>query len=173
MRYYIGQAFGLLAAAGSLLCPVWKKKWQMLVTSAAASLMAALNFFFLNEMGTGIILNLVAVAQVGCSLWHLRRGTPVSTAENIAFFVVYIVCGSLGYRSWRDLLPIVAVVFFMLGVFQRDEQKTRLLVLGNAAAWLTYDLIIASGAAIGQAITIGVTAAALLKYGKKKENDTV
>lgn len=173
MMYYIGQAFGLLAAAGAVLCPIWKKKWQMLVTSAVASLMAALNFFFLNELGAGMILNLVAVVQIGFSLLHLRRGTPVSKAENIVFFVVYVVCGSLGYRTWRDLLPIVAVVFFMFGVFQRDEQKTRLLVLGNAAAWLTYDLIVASSAAVGQAVTLAVTVAALWKYRRKKENETI
>lgn len=167
MAYYIGQALGLVVAVCSFTCPLWKKKWQMLVNSAVANLLVALNFFLLDELGSGIILNIVAVVQIGFSLWHLKKGTAVSLPENILFLGAYIICGSLGYQTWIDLLPIIGAVIFMFGVFQKNEQKTRLLGIGNAVAWILYDIIIGSSAALGQLVTIIVTVVAMWKYRKK------
>lgn len=166
MAYYIGQALGLVVALCSFIGPFWRKKWQMLVNSALANFLVAINFFLLGEVGSGIYLNLVAIVQICFSLWHVKNNTKVTTVENILFLIVYIACGIMGYKSFLDILPIMGAVIFMFGVFQKDEQKTRLLNLCNAVAWIIYDMAIGSSAALGQLVTIVTTLVAFCSYRK-------
>lgn len=49
------------------------------------------------------------------------------------FWVRYIVCGFVGYTGPVELLPIVGALFNMPATFQRDVQKTRVLLLINVS----------------------------------------
>ena len=52
MQYLIGQGCGLVATAASIIMPFYKKKWQMLVNTAAINLLMALNFVLIGELGS-------------------------------------------------------------------------------------------------------------------------
>ena len=168
MGYILAQTFGILAAACCFLGPLFKEKWQMLLNAAVANILTAVNFALLGELGSGIVMNGVAVVQIAFSLWHIRKNTKVTIVENIVFLILYVGLGALGYRKPIDILPISGAAILMFSIFQRDEQKTRVLYLGNAFAWITYDLLIGSSAALSQLATIGTTSAALYKYRKQK-----
>jgi len=170
--YIIGQIFGVAATLCCIITPLWKKKWKMLVTSAVANLFVAINFFLLNDIGSAILLNLVAIIQIMLSLWHVIKNTKVSIVENIIFLIAYLLCGMLGFKKSIDILPILGAVVFMAAVFQRDEQKTRALNILNAVLWLIYDALIFSSAAFAQIATICMTVFAMYKnkaYGAKGE----
>lgn len=167
MEYIIGQGFGILATVCCLIGPFGKKKWQMLVNSAAANLFVALNLLFIGEVSSALIINLVAIVQTGCSICHVCSEKPVKMFENIIFLIAYVVCGALGYKTFLDILPIIGAILFMLLVFQRDEQKTRLINLSNAAVYLLYYLLIGSASALAQVASIATTLAALYHYRKK------
>lgn len=169
MAYIVAQTFGILAAVCCFVGPLFKKKQQMLINAAVANLFTAVNFAMLGELGSGIVMNGVAVVQIGFSVWHIRKNTRVTMPENIVFLVLYVVLGAFGYHKPIDILPIVGAVILMFSIFQKDEQKTRVLYLGNAFAWLTYDLLIGSAAALSQIATICTTSAALYKYRKQKK----
>ena len=66
-----------------------------------------------------------------------------------------------------DLLPIVASVFNMLAVFQKDEQKTRYLVLCNASIFCAYYIIIGSTSLLAELLAVITTVIALVKYRNK------
>ncbi len=168
LLYIIGQIFGIIATACCIVVPLCKKKWQMLVISGVANLFVAINFFLLNDIGSAIILNLVAIVQIGLSLWHLKKGSKITVSENIIFLVAYIICGVLGFKKAIDVLPIMGGVVFMVAVFQKDEQKTRKLSMLNAILWLVYDALIFSSAAFAQVATICMTSIALYKNRKRK-----
>lgn len=167
MNYYIGQAFGLISTFCCLIGPLWKKKWQMLVSSAIANIAASLNLVFLGEYGSAIILNLIATVQVFISLWHVQKDKPVTLAENIVFTIAYIVCGLIGFRKFIDVLPIVGVLVFMLMSFQRDEQKSRTLMLINAVIFFAYYLIVGSTVVFAEIFGIVSSVIGLIKYRKK------
>lgn len=167
VKYFIAQGLGVLVTLGCLIGPFFDKKWKMLVNSAVCNLLAAMNFFFLGEIGTGIVVNCVADVQVGFSLWHVLKKTKVTAAEHIGFFIAYVSLGMVSLHKPIDVLPIIAAVLFMISTFQKDEQKTRCLSIGNGIAWMIYNLIIGTSAVMAQLVVIISNAAALYRYWRK------
>ncbi|MBR2928097.1 MAG: YgjV family protein [Oscillospiraceae bacterium] len=171
MSYYIGQAFGLMSTACCLIMPVLKHKKQMLWTNAANNSFAVLNVLLISGWGSAITVCAVAVLQSIVALGHLKRDTKVSRKENVLFVFLFLGCGLLGYRRPIDVLPIVGAMFNMLSTFQRDEQRTRWLLLVNASIFTVYYAIIGSTATLSCICAIVSTVAGLLRYRKKGDPD--
>ena len=83
------------------------------------------------------------------------------------FLVLYVGMGFIGFQRALDFLPIIASVFNMLAVFQRDEQKTRILVLFNASIFCLYYIIIGSTSLLAELLAVITTLVGLIKYRKK------
>lgn len=174
MIYYIAQAFGIFATLCCFIMPLFKKKWQMLLVNVASNLFFILNLLLLgaNEgnlfvNSTAVIVNMVSLLQVLLSYWHVQKEKPVTKTENIIFLLLYVGLGFIGFNRALDLLPIIASVFNMLAVFQRDEQKTRYLVLCNASIFCAYYIIIGSTSLLAELMAVITTLIALIKYCKK------
>ena len=174
LLYIIAQAFGIFATLCCFAMPLFKKKWQMLLVNIAGNLFFILNLLLLgaNEgnlfvNSTAMIVNWVSLVQVLLSYWHVKKETPVTKVENIIFLLLYVGMGFIGFQRALDLLPIVASVFNMLAVFQKDEQKTRYLVLFNASIFCTYYIIIGSTSLLAELMAVITTVIALIKYRKK------
>ena len=166
MAYYIGQALGIVATVCCFALPLFKKKWQMLLVSATSNLFFALNLILIGDVGSAIIVNLLAIVQTLLSLWHVQKDKPVTVAENIIFLIGYIICGSFGFHRALDVLPIVGAVFNMLSVFQRDEQKTRILILLNASTFFIYYIVVGSTNLFAELLAAITTVIAMIKYRK-------
>lgn len=172
--YYMAQAFGILATISCFIMPLFKKKWQMLLINAAGNLFFILNLLLLGAAtgdllanATAMIVNVVSLVQVFISYWHVQKEKPVTMAENIIFLVLYVGLGFVGFHRAIDLLPIVASVFNMLAAFQRDEQKTRLLVLCNASIFCLYYIIIGSTSLLAELLAVVTAVIGLIRYRKK------
>ena len=174
MIYYIAQGFGLFATLCCFIMPFFKKKWQMLLVNVGGNLFFILNLLLLGASegnifanSTAMIVNLVSLLQVLISYWHVLKEKPVTTVENIIFLILYVGMGFIGFNRALDLLPIISSVFNMLAVFQRDEQKTRFLVLCNASLFCAYYIIIGSTSLLAELLAAVTSLAALIKYRKK------
>jgi hypothetical protein len=75
--------------------------------------------------------------------------------------------GFIGFKQMLDFLPIIASVFNMLAVFQKDEQKTRYLVLCNASIFCAYYIILGSTSMLAELLAVITTVIGLIKYRKK------
>ena len=168
MAYYIGQALGLVATLCCFITPLLKKKWQMLVITAAANLFFALNLLLIGQVSSAIIIYIVAILQAIVSYWHVQKEKKVTLAENIIFLILYVGCGLIGFKSALDLLPIAGAVFNMLATFQRDEQKTRLLILLNALCFFTFCAAVGSTSMFAELLAMITTSIAMIRYRKQK-----
>ena len=175
MIYYIAQAFGIVATLCCFAMPLFKKKWQMLLITVGGNLFFVLNLLLLGlsqgkllANASAMIVNLVSLAQVLLSYWHVRQEKPVKTLENVIFLILYVGLGFAGYQRTLDLLPILGSVFNMLAVFQRDEQKTRYLVLCNASIFCGYYAILGSTSILAELLAMVTTLVALVRYRRKK-----
>ncbi len=166
MAYYIGQALGIVATVCCFALPLFKKKWQMLLVSATSNLFFALNLILIGDVGSAIIVNLLAIIQTLLSLWHVQKDKPVTVVENIIFLIGYIICGSFGFHRALDVLPILGAIFNMLSVFQRDEQKTRILILLNASTFFIYYIVVGSTNLFAELLAVITTVIAMIKYRK-------
>ena len=175
LNYIIAQAFGIFATLCCFAMPLFKRKWQMLLINIGGNLFFILNLLLLglHETGnlfanaTAMLVNVVSLVQVLISYYHVKKDTPVTTVENILFLLLYVGMGFMGYNRILDLLPIVASVFNMLAVFQKDEQKTRVLVLFNASIFCIYYIILGSTSLLAELLAVITTLIGLIRYRKK------
>lgn len=167
MNYYIGQALGLLGTLCCLILPFMKKKWQMLALTALVNIFCAVNLVLIGQVGSVILIYVVAVVQTIVALWHLKRESAVTKAENIIFLLLYVICGALDLRGLIDVIPIVGAVFHMLATFQRDVQKTRVLLLFNSLTFMVYYALVGSTSVFATLITMTSTLLAMYRYRKK------
>lgn len=167
MAYYIGQIVGMIVTIGAIVNLQLKDKKHMFILSIAVNILAALNIYLLGELGSGVIINLIAVVQIFFSLWHDRKGTDAKLPEKIIFFILYVAGGLAGYKSPIDILSIVAAVFYMLAMFQKKEQNIRIFLLANMTSWTVYHAVLGSTAIFAQIAGIISSLIAMYRYRKK------
>ena len=168
MSYYIGQGCGLIGTVFNLVLPLLRKKWQMLLAIGLINVFFALNLLLIREIGSGIIMNCVAILQTVVSYWHLKKDIPVTKSENLIFLALYVGLGLLGVRKGLDFLPIIAAIFNMLATFQPDEQKTRFLLLINTGIYCTYYALVGAAAMVAEFLSLIATVVGLIRYRKKR-----
>lgn len=182
MMRLIGQAFGILATIAGIALPVFKKKWQMLVMSICNNIFCGLNLIFLNEIGSGIFLFIVAAVQAIVNLIHALHDTESKLPEKIIFVALYLGLGFYGMftspnyiagpgfniHNLQELLPIAGASMNMLFVFSRKEKTARLFFVLCNALWLIYNIMIGSSVLIGSAFSVITGLASLFGYEKKK-----
>ena len=176
--YILGQIFGLIGTVVTIATPQFRTKFQILFCNASVNALNALSFAMLGQTGSAVYLCLVAIVQALISMWHEKKQTAVLIWETILFFVLYAGFGFYGMISSDDfvwaitmhnllqLLPIIGAVMLMFSVFAEGEQKTRVFLLLNSAAWLIYTAAIGSTIFFTSVASIISTITALWKYRK-------
>lgn len=167
MTYWIGQIIGILVTIGAVINLQLKKKKQMFILSSVVNVLSALNILLLDGFSSGVIICLVAVIQIAVAYRHDKKQTDVHIAEQIIFFILYVAGGLIGFKTWIDILSIVAAVLYMLAMFQKKEQHIRLFLLGNMATWTVYHAVLGSTAIFAQIAGIISSVIALIRYRKQ------
>ena len=181
MKYWIGQGFGLLATVTDIIMPLFPKKWQMLVANFFVNAFLMLNLVFLEEIGSGIFLFVVAMVQAAINLLHTLRNTQNSKLETVVFLVLYVGLGfyglftgpnyvpGLNWNNLLELLPIIGAVFSMSFIFCRDVRKARVLLVCTTVVWTVYHSLIGSTAFLGSFFGVVTGVIAIIKHRKQPE----
>ncbi|MBO5934116.1 MAG: YgjV family protein [Clostridia bacterium] len=165
--YYIGQIVGILVTIGAIVNLQLKKKQHMYILSIIVNILSALNILLLDGFSSGVIICLVADIQIVLAILHDKKQTEVHLAEKIIFFVLYVAGGLLGFKTWIDVLTIIAAALYMFAMFQKKEQHIRLFLMGNMATWTVYHAILGSTAIFAQIAGIISSVVALVRYRKQ------
>ena len=146
-----------------------KNKTHMLFVNIISNAAVAINVLFIkNEFNSGVIICLIAIVQIIVSHIHDKKGTEVPLIEKIIFLVLYIGGGLVGLTGPKEILPIIAAVFYMLAMFQKDPQKIRYILLGNMASWVIYFISPFSTSIFAQIAGIISSLIGILRYRKTK-----
>lgn len=177
--YLAGQICGLIGTVITVFQPQCRKKVGILLCCIAANGMNALNFALIGETGSSVYLCLVAIAQALVSIFHEKKHSDITKGEAILFLLLYLGFGFYGMINspgfvWGinghlllELLPIIGALMLMLSVFAKTEQRTRMFLLLNSAAWLVYTAIVGAAVFFSSVLSIISSAIALWKYRKK------
>ena len=183
MKYIIGQICGIIGTIITIIMPQFRKKNQITICGMLVNLMSALNYWLIGAAISAALLCVVAIVQSGVLLIHNKKETEVTTAESILFLLLYLGVGFWGMFtaegfvweiSWHnllELLPIIGAVMFMLSVFSRGEQKTRLFLCLNGAVWAIYTAIIRATTFFSCFAAMTSSIIALGKYRKPEKKD--
>ncbi len=162
--WYAAQALGLLTTLLCVLSPQLKEKWQQLLCCAAANAVAGLSFFFLGGTVLAAVFNVIAVAFTLLSAWYRKSGRNVPMWQNALFSAVYLAASFWGLHKPLDLLPIMAVVFFLISVVVKDPQTTRYATIPNIVLWIVYDIIVGSSAVFAQLVSLVSVVIGICRY---------
>ena len=178
--YILGQICGLMGTAVTIATPQFRAKKHILICNALVNALNALNFTMLGETGSSVYLCIIAIVQAFVSMWHEQKQTPIAPWETALFSCLYVGMGFYGMVTsdgfvWAltvhnllQLLPIIGALMLMLSVFAKGEQKTRVYLLLNGAAWLIYTAAIGSTAFFTCIAAIVSALSALWKYRKQQ-----
>ena len=169
MTYYIGQALGILATAMTILMFQLKNKNHMLfINIVSNAAVATSDIFIKGEFKSGAIICLIAIVQIIASYIHDKKGTVVPLLEKIIFLVLYIAGGLVGLTGPKEILPIIAAIFYMFAMFQKDPQKIRYILLGNMSSWVIYLLFPFNTSIFAQIAGIISSLIGIYRYRKQK-----
>lgn len=176
MTYWIGQLCGLLATAGCIIVPFFRRKWQMLVDVLAVNLLMALNFILIGQVGAAAYLCGVAVVQSTLTLIHNLRGSETRKMETYIFLALYLIFGFYGLisapefipginaRNLLELMPICGALLNMAFISVKDPRAARKILLVTNIIWATYSAIVRAAAFFAQAVTLLSTLWAMYRY---------
>ncbi len=173
----IGQILGIFVIIGCIINAQFPKRWQMLLCQVALNGLSVANYLLLGQ-GLAVALP-CAVAVVHCTVNIVRdqKNKPAPMWENGVFIALYPISWGVGFlisvingtASPLALLPLVALVFFILSVSAKKEQMMRVFTLCNATMYLIYNIIYMNIAFVAHAFTITSVIIALLRYRTKTD----
>lgn len=179
--YLLGQICGIVSTIITILQPQFRRKVQILFCGILINGLNALNFILIGQTGSAVYLCPIGMLQSAVAIWHERKNTKVAFWESILFVCLYLGFGLLSMMasdgfawkiSWNmvlELLPIAGALMFMLSVFAKGEQKTRVFLLLNGTAWVIYTAVIGATAFFSCAAAMISSLIALWKYGRAKK----
>lgn len=181
MMYYIGQAFGIVATILCICTPLINNKRLILLILSIANLFTAVNLIMINEIGSAVLLNSLAVFHTLIQLYHLVKNSEPPKAEVILFFLLYIGLGVFGMlkaldfspafniKTLIEFTPILSAIMFMLGVIAKTEQNTCKFLLCNCTLYIIYYGAVGSSAVFAVVFSAVTNVIALIKHRKQKE----
>ena len=163
----LAQLLGVLIAVLCILATQMKKKWQMMLLSATANLLAGINYLVFVGFSNAFMVSMVAVVQTTVDIFKSQKGKETSKVEKIVYLVLYLTLGVLGVKNLEDWLIVLASITFCLSVFCKKEQGVRAFMVGNAATNVVYTLLVNSTTLYSQIFSLISGVIALIRYRKK------
>ena len=164
---FLAQLLGVLIAVLCILATQMKKKWQMMLLSAIANLLAGVNYLVFVGFSNAFMVSMVAVVQTTFDLFKSLKGKETPKAEKIIYLVLYLIFSILGVKKLADWLIVLASLTFCLSVFCKKEQGVRAFMVGNAATNVVYTILVNSTTLYSQIFSLISGVIALIRYRKK------
>lgn len=169
INFILAQILGFLALIPSVLAMQMNKKDKIIFMFILVNFLGGLNFLLLQGY-SGAMICFFAIIQIIINKRFEKNGKPVPKVILCFYTVVVILLGLVTYKSFIDVLPIIASCLGILIFTQEKESNIRKLSLLNLMLWITYDFITMAYTAI---ITDGITALStvigIYRYDIKKK----
>ena len=140
-----------------------KKQILMMQTIGSSFFLAS---YFLIGSWTAVYLNVVFLIRNTVFYFKDKKWA----SHPIWLFVILalvIIAGSLSFKTYWDILPIVGSVFGTLAAYMKNENMFRLFKLGDAPCWLIYNISLPSiGGIICDTINVISISVGLIRYRK-------
>ena len=162
--FILSQILGLLAVATFLLSYQQKKRRNIILLNVISRLMYIVQYCLLGAF-SGAVLDILGAAS---SVIAARQFSRCKWLVLLAVDAVIVAAGLLLYENVYSLCAILGVLLQTGAFWLQDERKIRWVSLVGAPFWLVYNFASqAYGSALGDALTIGSIAIAMLRYRRR------
>lgn len=162
----IAQIIGIIAICLWLISLQCKKKKDILVFQIIASLFYSLQYFCLFAFSAGLIDFTSAIRNI-VFYFEEKKKNKISKLTLVIFITLAIFIGTLTFYSWVSLLPIIASLIYIYGLWQDNLKVTRITLILSDIIWLIHNFFVgAYVCCIGNVLQIIFGIVALVRFRK-------
>ena len=166
----IGQIFSVLGMILTVISFQFKTKKQILLIQTIGSSFFLISYILFGSWA-GVYLNVVFLVRNIIFSFGVDKKWAQNRAWLIVILIAVVIAGALGYSSYWDILPIVGSVFGTVAAYVKNENRFRLLKLGDSPCWLIYNCSVPSiGGIICEIFNILSIVLGLIRYRKNFVN---
>ena len=161
-----GQVLSILGMILTILSFQMKTRKQIIVMQTAGSALFLLSYLFLKSWAA-VYLNVVFLIRNIVFYFSGEKKWAQNKLWLGILLLAVVAAGSVGLRSWLDLLPIIGSVFGTVAMYMKNENMLRILKLGDSPCWLIYNCTVPStGGIICEIFNIVSIVVGLVRYKK-------
>ena len=165
------QIIGIFAVASFLLSYQMKERRNIILLNVISRVLYILQYLLLGAF-SGAVLDVLGALS---SLIAAKKEHPFLKkhlkAALITVDTVIVIAGLLLYENVYSLLPIVGVLLHTSAFWISDERIIRRVSLLGSPFWFVYNFVSrAYGSALGDLLTMGSIAIAMIKYRTKQSS---
>lgn len=137
MEYIIiGNIFGIIGLIYSAVAYHKKEKKDILKLLIISNSLSLIQYMFLQAY-TGCITIIISIIRNIIALKKKNKNENIILA---IFIILYIVMGIITYNSIFSILPIIASIIYVIGIWNGNENIIRKTGLINMYLWLIYSI---------------------------------
>lgn len=137
----IAQGVGLLSAILILFVIFSKNIQHILIFEILTNLVMAAIYFCLGGLSASGN-SIIATIQTYIFFLFTNNGKKIPKLVIITFICIYGAWAIYTFRGWKDILPSICILFYIMAIMQNDPSKYRSLKIYNAATWIIYDIFV-------------------------------
>lgn len=162
----VGQILSIVGMVLTIASFQMKTRKQIIAMQTAGSLFFLLSYLLL-ESWSAVCLNVVFLIRNIVFYFGKEKKWSQHKAWLVGLLCAVVIAGSVGFRGWLDLLPIVGSVFGTIAMYMKNENMLRLLKLGDSPCWLIYNCTVPStGGIICEVFNMVSIVVGLIRYKK-------
>ena len=153
MNQVIIQGVGFVALLFVIVSFQKKERGSLLFTMLVGLVLFVVHYLLLNAW-TGALLNLVEAGVVYVSYKKESTSWARQKFWLYIFVLLFVVSGLVVSRTLIDLLPVIAQIIGVIGVWRNDPREIRFIMLVPRPLWFLYNLSIGSYAGMATEVFI-------------------
>ncbi|MBQ6832494.1 MAG: YgjV family protein [Oscillospiraceae bacterium] len=160
----LGQAVSILGMLLTIISFQMKTRKQIIAFQTAGSFLFLVSYILLRSW-PAVYLNVVFLIRNTVFYFGRDQKWSKHKAWLPVLLCAVVAAGSIGFRSWLDLLPIIGSVFGTVAMYMKSENMLRLLKLGDSPCWLIYNCTVPSlGGVLCEVFNITSIVIGLIRY---------
>lgn len=138
-NFMIAQFFGVLGIIFGVTSMQMKTKKNIMILLICLNLSSGLTFVFLDSL-SGSLISFFAVFETLINYLFDAKDKKIPVYLIGFYIIVNIALGLWGFKSLKDVLPIIGSSIYCLSISVKKESTLRKFSLAFTSVWLTYDL---------------------------------
>ena len=141
MLFILAQICGAIVLILTVMSVHFKTKEKIVMCSAFANFVAAIQFFLLNAI-TGGVISILNTIRCIVFYSYKKKDMKPSLIILLTFEIIAIVSGIISWQNIWSIIPIIVTVIYTYGLWQDDIKIIRITTGLVGFGWAIYDIIV-------------------------------
>lgn len=144
LNYILSQIFSLLCFACFGITFFSKNQKKIRFLGILMNVFQAISYMFLGATSGYAMLIIAIIRNFVFFKLNKQEYTTSYKLLLVGLLLVIGITGAVTYTNIFSLLPVIAIVLYSIGVWQKSPKVYKLLSIPNCVCWIVYNLSVAS-----------------------------